>query len=185
VNNDGLMDLFITKGNVDQMPDFAAKDPNDLLLQGSDGKFHEVGEQAGIASMAGSRGAALADFNLDGLPDLVVVNRGQPAQVWRNTTKDAGHWIEVKLQQPSPNRDAIGAWIEVRRGSAVTRREITVGGGHASGQSGWWHFGLGEDTQAEVRVTWPDGTVSDWQPVDGNNFYILKPDQPAQLWAAK
>jgi hypothetical protein len=185
LNNDGLEDLFITKGNVDQMPDFAAKDPNDLLLQGADGKFQEVGEQAGLASMAGSRGAALTDFNLDGLPDLVVVNRGQPAQVWRNTTQNAGHWIEVKLQQPDASRDAIGAWIEVRRGSAVTRREITVGGGHASGQSGWWHFGLGEDTQAEVRVTWPDGTASDWQRVDGDNFFILERDKPAQLWTAK
>jgi hypothetical protein len=185
VNNDGLVDLFIAKGNISDMPDFAAKDPNDLLLQGSDGKFQEVGDKAGIASMAGSRGAALVDFNLDGLPDLVVVNRGKPAQVWRNATANAGGWIEVKLQQPAPNRDPIGAWIEVRRGSAVTRREITIGGGHASGQSGWWHFGLGNDAQAEVRVTWPDGTASDWQRVAGNNFYILERDKPAQLWTAK
>ena len=76
VNNDGLVDLFIAKGNVSEMPDFASKDPNNLLLQGADGKFQEVGDKAGVASMAGSRGAALADFNLDGLLDLVVVNRG-------------------------------------------------------------------------------------------------------------
>ena len=53
------------------------------------------------------------------------------------------------------------------------RREITVGGGHASGQAGWWHFGLGDSPQAEVRVIWPDGTSGDWQAVDSNNFYIL------------
>jgi hypothetical protein len=119
------------------------------------------------------------------LLDLVVVYRGQSAKVWRNTSQNAGRWAEVELQQPAPNRDAIGAWIEVRRGSAVTRREITVGGGHASGESGWWHFGLGEDTEAEVRVTWPDGTAGDWQRVDGNNFYILERDKPAQVWTAK
>ena len=33
VNNDGLVDLFIAKGNVWEMPDFAMKDPNNLLLQ--------------------------------------------------------------------------------------------------------------------------------------------------------
>ena len=33
VNNDGLVDLFVAKGNVAKMPDFAAKDPNNLLLQ--------------------------------------------------------------------------------------------------------------------------------------------------------
>ena len=44
----------------------------------------EVGDKAGVASMAVSRGAALADFNLDGQLDLVVVNRWASAQLWRN-----------------------------------------------------------------------------------------------------
>ena len=75
MNNDGLVDLFIAKGNVAKMPDFAMKDPNNLLLQGPDGKFRESGEAAGVASLAISRGGALADFNMDGLLDVVVVNR--------------------------------------------------------------------------------------------------------------
>ncbi|MGY9043464.1 MAG: FG-GAP repeat domain-containing protein, partial [Rhodobacterales bacterium] len=33
INNDGLADLFIAKGNVDQMPSNAIKDPNNLLIQ--------------------------------------------------------------------------------------------------------------------------------------------------------
>jgi hypothetical protein len=185
VNNDGLMDLFIAKGNVSDMPDFAANDPNNLLLQGAGGKFQEVGDKAGVASMAISRGAALPDFNLDGLPDLVVVNRGQTAQVWRNVTRNAGHWLEVSLQQDGSNRDAIGSWLEVRAGSNVMRREITVGGGHASGEIGWWHFGLADASEAEVRVVWPDGTGSDWQRVDGNSFYILERGKPARLWTVK
>ena len=185
VNNDGLMDLFVTKGNVGDMPDFAAKDPNDLLLQGSDGKFQEAGAAAGIASMAVSRGAALPDFNLDGLLDLVVVDRGRSAQVWRNTSQSAGHWLEVRLQQPDTNRDAIGSWLEVRVGAAVTRREITVGGGHVSGQSGWWHFGLGNATAADMRVVWPDGTNGDWQTVVGDNLYVVERGKPAQLWTPK
>ena len=52
VNNDGLVDLLIVKGNVAKMPDFAEKDPNNLLLQGADGKFTEAGDKAGIASFA-------------------------------------------------------------------------------------------------------------------------------------
>jgi enediyne biosynthesis protein E4 len=185
VNNDGLVDLFVAKGNVAKMPDFAAKDPNNLLLQGPDGKFHEAGDKAGVASVATSRGAALADFNMDGLLDLVVVNRWEKAQVWRNTSKNAGHWIEVKLEQPAPNRDAIGSWVEVKRGDKVMRREITAGGGHASGQSGWWHVGLGDTSKAEVRVVWPDGTVGDWQSVDSNNFYALARGKLAKAWAVK
>jgi hypothetical protein len=185
VNNDGLVDLFIAKGNVAKMPDFAMKDPNNLLLQGADGTFQESGEAAGVASLAISRGGALADFNMDGLLDLVVVNRWEKAQLWRNTSTDAGHWIEVKLQQPGSNRDAIGAWLEVKQGERVMRREIFVGGGCASGQNGWWHFGLGDMAKTEVRVIWPDGSADDWQYVDSDNFYVLERSKPAQVWASK
>ena len=182
VNNDGLMDLFIAKGNVDRMPDFAANDPNNLLLQGSDGRFTEAGETAGIATMGVSRGAALADFNLDGLLDLAVVHRRQNAELWRNTTTAPKQWVELRLQQPGANRDAIGAWIELRAGSTVTRREITVGGGHVSGQSGWWHFGLGDASAAEIRVTWPDGAAGEWMPLAAGAFYILERDTAARAW---
>ncbi len=184
VNNDGLTDLFIAKGNVSEMPDFAQADPNNLLLQRSDGTFEEAGDRAGVASVATSRGAALADFNRDGLLDLVVVNRHTPAQLWRNVTPDAGAWAALRLQQPGANRDGIGAWVEVRRGEAITRREVTVGGGHASGQLGWLHFGLGDAAAAEVRVIWPDGQTDDWQALPANAFSILSPGQAPQPFVA-
>jgi hypothetical protein len=182
VNNDGLADLFVAKGNVWEMPDFAMKDPNNLLLQRADGTFEEAGKAAGILSFRTARGAALTDFNLDGLIDLVVVNRGEPAQLWRNASENAGRWIQVKPRQSGPNPDAVGAWIEVRLGDRVMRRAITVGGGHAGGQAGWHHFGLGDDAGAELRVLWPDGVADDWQSVDGNGFYIVEPAKPARAW---
>jgi enediyne biosynthesis protein E4 len=182
VNNDGQWDLFVAKGNVAEMPDFAAKDPNNLLLGKSDGTFLEAADKAGVASTETARGGMLVDFNLDGLMDLVVVNRGSKAQVWRNTSEKAGRWLQVKLQNTGPNRDGIGAWVEVRRGETITRREITSGGGHVSGHSGWWHFGLGASEKAEVRVLWPDGVQGAWQTVDANSFFTLSPNAAPKLW---
>ncbi len=183
VNNDGRVDLFIAKGNVAEMPDFAMKDPNNLLLQTADGTFTEAADKAGVASLATSRGGGLADFNLDGLPDLVVVNRWQTAQLWRNTTAGGGNWIQIKLAQDSPNRDAIGAWLEVKRGDTVMRREIIVGGGHASGQAGWIHMGLGDAAEVQVRVQWPDGEWSGSYPVKSNAFVVIdRQKNAARAW---
>ena len=185
VNNDGLVDLFIAKGNVAKMEDFAINDPNNLLLQKPDGTFEEVGDKAGIASMNTSRGAAVTDFNLDGLLDLVVVNRWVDAQLWRNTSRNAGNWVELKLSQPGANRDAIGAWVEVKCGGMVMRREITIGGGHAGGELGWRHFGIDRLAKTEVRVIWPDGKAGEWQSVDANNFYVVERDKPVKVWTPK
>lgn len=182
VNNDGLADLFVAKGNVAKMPDFAAKDPNNLLMQQEDGKFVEAGQTAGVASTAISRGANLVDYNLDGLVDLIVVNRDESAQIWRNTTKDAGNWFNIKLVQPAPNLNAIGSWLEVKTGDKILRREIFIGAGHASGQLGWVHMGAGQNAEAEVRVIWPDGTEAAWEKLKTNAHYVLERGKAAAEW---
>jgi enediyne biosynthesis protein E4 len=183
-NNDGYADLFIVKGNISAMPDFATLDPNNLLLQETDGNFTEVGQAAGIASFKRGRGGMMVDLNGDGLLDMLVVNRWDKAQLWRNVgagTADKplamGRWLQLRLKQAGANRDAVGAWVEIDLGPAaggrIVRQELTVGGGHASGHSGWMHFGLGAAEQVKLRVQWPHGEWSDWKTVASNQFYVM------------
>jgi hypothetical protein len=181
VNNDGLVDLFISKGNVEAQPDYASRDPSDLFLGRADGSFVEAAEQAGIVSFERARGAALVDLNLDGLLDLVVVNRREPVMVFRNVgagdaaaPEPTGHWIAVRLHEPAPNVDAIGAWLDVKVGDRTITREVTVGGGHAGGKIGWIHTGLGEAESAQVRVQWPDGEKGPWMTLPADKFATIE-----------
>ncbi len=180
VNNDGLMDLFVTKGNVDSQPDFAQHDPNELYLGQPDGAFVVATAAAGILDVERSRGAALIDLDLDGLLDLVVVERGAPVGLWWNTGAGddrpvpMGHWLGVELAQDGVNRDAVGAWIEVRANGRTVAREVTLGGGHASGALVPVHVGLGTATRAEVRVQWPDGAWGPWMPVEADRYVIIE-----------
>jgi enediyne biosynthesis protein E4 len=183
VNNDGLYDLFIAKGNVDRMPDFAQKDPNNLLLQKEDGTFMEAGDKAGLLSFRNHRGAQLVDLNADGKLDLVVVTRRDTVRVWRNISDHLGHFLELKLQQEGGNRNAVGAWVEVKEANGkIMRRENFLGGGHASGQAGFLHFGIGALTTTEFRVIWPDQSVSEWQKVAGDHFYLVNKGSKIVEW---
>jgi hypothetical protein len=183
VNNDGRLDLFVSKGNVTTQPDYAQKDPSNLLLGLPDRTFREVADVAGILSFDRGRGAALADFNLDGWLDLVEVSYGAPVRIWRGTGVEsvaggsaAGHWLGLRVREAGPNVDAIGGTLEVRFGDQVVRRELTIGGGHAGGQLGWIHVGLGAATSAEARVRWPDGSDGPWQAVEVDGFAVLDRD---------
>jgi hypothetical protein len=190
VNNDGFTDLFVAKGNLQAMPDFAMEDPNNLLIGSPINAFKEVAHIAGIASNKRARGGMLADLNLDGLLDVVSVNREENIQIWRNVglgTAEApipmGNWVALSIKQTEVNKQAVGAWIEVRAGDHVQRKEITVGGGHASGHSLWHHFGLGVAERVTARVQWPDGQWGPWVRLFANQFaQITRGDSVAAVW---
>jgi enediyne biosynthesis protein E4 len=183
INNDSFFDLFVSKGNVEAMPEFATDDPSNLLLGQADGTFVERAQQAGIVDFNRGRGAALVDLNLDGMLDLVQVNRRSNVELWRNvgwgdadSPVPMGHWLAVRASQPAPNPAAVGGWIEVRIDDRIISRELTVGGGHAGGTLGWTHFGLGDATEAAVRVQWPDGDVGPWIDVTADTHVVIEHD---------
>lgn len=195
VNNDGLHDLFVVKGNVGNMPDFALLDPSNLLLGTAEGRFVEAAGESGLLNYQRGRGGLLVDLNRDGLLDAVIVNRWERAKLWRNVgsgtaaaPKPIGHWLQVRLRQDGGNRDAIGAWLEVDAGGRIQRREQLVGGGHVSGTVGFLHVGLGEAMKARVRVLWPGAKPGDaaltspWFEVAADAHYLLDHQKGLVSW---
>ncbi len=195
VNNDGWLDLFVVKGNVGNMPDFALLDPSDLLLGCPDGRYVEAAGDAGLLNYQRGRGGLLVDLNADGLLDAVIVNRWDRAKLWRNvgagsaaSPSPIGHWLQVRLRQDGGNRDAIGAWLEVEAAGRVQRREQVVGGGHASGTLGFLHVGLGNATAARVRVLWPGAKpgdaalTSEWFDATADRFYVFDQQRGLRPW---
>ena len=195
VNNDGWTDLFVVKGNVGNMPDFAMLDPSNLLLGGPDGRYVEAAPEAGLLNYQRGRGGLLVDLNGDGMLDAVIVNRWDRAKVWRNVgagsasaPQPIGHWLQIRLRQDGGNRDAVGAWLEVEASGRVQRREQMVGGGHASGTLGFLHVGLGEATTARVRVLWPGAKLGDqvlvspWFDAAADRSYLLDRQKGLAPW---
>lgn len=184
-NNDGRMDLFIAKGNVATMSDFASYDPDNLLLQTVDGTFVEAGDVAGIAQDNVGRGAIVEDFNRDGMLDLLVVNREANVSLFRNmgTARDWGHstlgnWVEIELIDENGDSAGIGSRLLVKTGTVSMSRTVSTGGGHAAGHSGPIHVGLGQIDRATVRVQWPDGSWSADYRFLANQHVVIRRGEP-------
>ena len=181
LNNDAHLDLFITKGNVERMSDFAQFDPDNLLMGSEQGQFSEQGAKAGIALDTRGRGASVVDLNADGLLDIVVVNRADNISLFRNEgmssehgPRQGGNWLKIELQQKGANRHAIGAKLSIKTGNRVQSRVTQVGGGHASGSAGFVHVGLGVAERATVRVQWPDGEWSAPFKLFANHHVVIE-----------
>ncbi len=69
-NNDGFLDLFISRGT----DNGALK--QSLYKNNGNGTFTDVTDQAGLGSISDNRAAAWGDFNNDGYLDLYIVNSG-------------------------------------------------------------------------------------------------------------
>ncbi|MGA2475523.1 MAG: CRTAC1 family protein [Terriglobia bacterium] len=113
VNNDGLLDLFVLNylqwdyqkeplcGFADTYdycsPRFYKGLPNQLFLNKGDGTFQDVSEEWGIRAHVGKgMGVGMADYDLDGRPDLFVTNDAYYNFLFHNTGQK---FEEVALQE--------------------------------------------------------------------------------------
>jgi len=113
------------------------------------------------------RGAAYADIDGDGDLDVLIIACGKPARLLRNDQQLNHHWIRFQLTGREVNRDAIGAWIEIRANGQTQLRQVMPTRSYQSQVELPVTFGIGSATAIEsVRVLWPNGVwqeVKDWK----------------------
>jgi hypothetical protein len=171
-DNDGRKDIFAANGelneNSEALSDRAARQPNLALAQRADGTFDAIGVAGGAAR---HRGAAFADFDNDGLVDVVVSRLGERPLVLRNVSSGGNHWLGVKLEGTKANRDGAGAVVRVK-GDQWNSASAAVG--YASSSDIRVHFGLGAASRAVVEVRWPGGSVQEVGEVEGDRYIVVR-----------
>lgn len=68
----------------------------------------------------------------------------------------------------------MGARVKVTAGGVSQIREIAGGGSYLSQSDLRAHFGLKDNTKADVvEVWWPSGAHQTWRDVDAGHFYAV------------
>jgi len=158
LDNDG--DLYHVNGYGLVIPETAEyhEDPAVLFISNGDGTFSERGEELGLTERGQGRGLVCFDYDRDGDLDFFIANNMQSPRLDRNDGGNRADSLQVRLDGPSPNSEAIGARIGVTAGGRTQLRELRSGCNYVFQNPAEAHFGLGEsDHVDELQVTWPDG----------------------------
>ena len=108
------------------------------------------------------RAAGYGDLDGDGDLDVVLTQSGRRPLVLFNEQSTDHHWLRIRLEGNAPNRDALGAEIELEAGGIRQYRTVSPTRSYLTQVELPITFGLGTHTSVDaLRITWPDGTVQD------------------------
>ena len=168
---DGDLDLFAANGHlqsqVERIEDRVTyRQRPQFFLNDGEGTFKEA--KGVFSEPIVARGAAYGDYDHDGDLDVLVVENGGAAHLWRNDTK-GGHFLRVRLEGRKSNRDGIGSEVVAVVGKKRLERRVRTGSSYLSQSEKVVTFGLGGARKVDsLVVRWPSGEVDRLASVKAN-----------------
>jgi enediyne biosynthesis protein E4 len=154
---------------IDQMPAIDAG--NFLFRNNGDLTFTKKSEEWGISRGFKSNGAAYADLDNDGDPDLLINAMNAPAVLYRNNSVENNQavFLSVDLVSQNPKRIVSGTKVYVYTGDTVQYHEFSPVRGFQSSMYGPLNIGLNGKAKADsIRIVWPDDKTQLVENVSAN-----------------
>jgi len=155
---------------------------NVLFLNEGDGLYTNISFLMGLSNEADCRSVVSADLDMDGRPDLLVVEkeagdertRDGQIRLIRNTLATENSWIGVHLKG-RVNKSIWGATVTVKQRDKKQSLPVVSGDSWKAQHPATVHFGLGENGPVEtVTVRWPDGSVAQLKAPSLNSYHIIE-----------
>ena len=118
--------------------------------------------QSGLVVTGDAKALVCTDLNADGWPDFVTTRNNSSTKAFQNQPIAGRRMFNVRLRGPVGNPSGVGARVALEvPGTPLQAAEVGAGGGYWSQSDGSVFFGLAASTTgAEIKVRWPDGSVS-------------------------
>jgi hypothetical protein len=180
-DNDGWLDILIADGHIEDQIEKVQKrvtyaEPPHVFRNLGAGKFQEVTQSlgAGFASPRVARGAAYADIDNDGFPDVLFTTNGGRVYLFHNEG-GKNQSLRVKLQGTKSNRDGIGAMVRVTSGKDKQSLMMRSGSSYLSQSELVLTFGLGTQSKVDtIEVQWPSGQLDKVSNVNGQQTVTVQ-----------
>ncbi|HJW27701.1 MAG TPA: CRTAC1 family protein, partial [Saprospiraceae bacterium] len=147
------------------------------IMYSNDGKLHftKLPPESGFSEKNFSHGMAYADFNGDGLLDVVINNENSVASVYENITQTSGHYLSISLEGPGKNVNGLGCSVIVYAGGTKQINTMQTTRGYFSAVEPVLHFGLGAARSADsLKVYWDHAEMSVLKNIPGNQSLKIK-----------
>jgi Flp pilus assembly protein TadD len=134
-------------------------------------RYFDFSGVSGLDFAEDGRAFAVADFDGDGRPDILLKSRlGPQLRVLQNDCSGQNQSIAFRLQGTKSNRDAIGVKVEVDG----RVKWLEAGSGFLSQHSKTLLFGTGSSTHVNsMRITWPSGAVQEFRGLACGRTYSI------------
>jgi hypothetical protein len=177
---DGREDIFVANGHIEpdinriQQQVTYAQLPLVFHNEGNE-RFQETGKPLGFTRKFVARGAAHADIDNDGAPDILLTTNGGPAYLFHNVGGSRNNAIRIKAVGTRSNRDGIGAEVHVHSAAGENWQTVHSGSSYCSQSELTLTFGLGQATEASsVEIIWPSGQHDTFRNLKANNTYTIE-----------
>ncbi len=181
LDNDGHPDILLVTGTVYPelepiYPKYPRRGPRIIFRNLGNGKFVELGDEAGagISARHVSRGVAFGDFDNDGDLDVLVMNQNEPPSLLRNDAPSGNNWLKVRLEGVRSNRSAIGSRVLVHYAGRTQAQALMSQASYLSSNDPRLHFGLGKEKTADIDVHWPTGIAESFKSVPANQLVTIR-----------
>ncbi|MBN2008162.1 VCBS repeat-containing protein [candidate division KSB1 bacterium] len=177
-DNDADEDCFFSINDHEDIEAFLLNDYN-----GGMRSFVEVASWAGFGLVGDRKGAAVLDYDMDGLLDIFCPSLDYGSLVYHNLGPvEVNNWLGLDLWGTKSNKDALGTLVTLYAGDIKLIRYTRAARTWKVQDNPYVNFGIGQATSIDsIVINWPMGDKQVFTDLEINKYHKIIELEPTAV----